>query len=343
MTCRGKGSSAYGQSLCENGVIIDLNEIEIGFELSSHDNQHTLSVPVSTTWARVIEYTLKQNLTVPVTLDHLDLTVGGTLNFGPIGGSSYKHGAGADNIVSLQVVTLDGALQTCSDTHNAELFNAVLCGLGQVAIVVSATLALTKAKPNVSLHLLKYDDMNQFLVDQKKLYKSGLLDHLKGFIHKVESKWEYVIEAATYYDVQENEDASALLSSLSPDRISNEKMIYWKFINQVTDFVGALGEAGKLDVPHPWYNVFLPENEIANHLMKALDNVYLTGNEPIIIYPMNADCFKKPLFIKPDCQTFYLLGILYNTSFVATPDFPYQDVLLHNKKLHCDAKARGGC
>ena len=343
MSCRGKGSSAYGQSLCENGVIIDLNELEIEWKISSSNEQYSLNAPACTTWAKVVELALTMNLTVPVTLDHLDLTLAGTLNFGPIGGSSYKHGAGADNILSLQVVTLDGELHTCSETENTDLFNAVLCGLGQVAIVVSVTLSLIQVKPDVSLHLLKYDDMSLFLADQKKLYDSGLLDHLKGFAHKVESKWEYVIEAANYHLEKEDKGTSEFLSSLTPDRSSNEEMSYWKFVNQVTDMVAALGEAGKLDVPHPWYNAFLPENEIAAHLMLALDNEYLTGNEPVIIYPMNAACFKKPLFVKPDCQTFYLLGILYNTSFVATTDFPFQDVLLHNKKLHIDAKARGGC
>jgi cytokinin dehydrogenase len=101
--------------------------------------------------------------------------------------------------------------------------------------------------------------------------------------------------------------AAVLLSTLSPSRVSPlEEMTYWKFFNQVTGLVGALDAAGKLNAPHPWYNVFLPEQEIASHLMGALDNPYLTGSEPIIIYPMNSTRFTRPFFIKPDSPVFYL-------------------------------------
>ena len=46
--------------------------------------------------------------TVPVTIDNLDLTVGGTLCFGALGGSSYLYGSGADNVKSIEVITLNG-------------------------------------------------------------------------------------------------------------------------------------------------------------------------------------------------------------------------------------------
>ena len=51
----------------------------------------------------------------------------------------------------------------------------------------------------------------------------------------------------------------------------------------------------------------------------------------------------RPLFIKPDCETFYLLGALYNTSLDAKNEFPYQEILQRNKELYLDAKKRGGC
>jgi FAD/FMN-containing dehydrogenase len=35
--------------------------------------------------------------------------------------------------------------------------------------------------------------------------------------------------------------------------------------------------------------------------------------------------------------------MLYNTSFIATPDFPWHEVLQHNKTLYEDARKRGGC
>lgn len=87
----------------------------------------------------------------------------------------------------------------------------------------------------------------------------------------------------------------------------------------------------------------MPEAAIAEHVEKVLTSPYLTGTEPIIVYPLRSKNFHLPLFIKPESETFYLLGVLYNTSLQAIPDFPFEDVLARNKALYLDAKLQGGC
>ena len=47
----------------------------------------------------------------------------------------------------------------------------------------------------------------------------------------------------------------------------------------VTEFVKLLRDHGKLNVPHPWYNILMPEHEIESHLAKVLDTSHLTGTE----------------------------------------------------------------
>ena len=341
ITCRGKGNSAYGQSLVKDGVVIDLKNLEISMEY--HANEFpSLTVPAFKTWGDVTEYTKKWNKTVPITVDNLDLTIGGTLSLAALGGTSYRLGCGADNVLLLDVVTMDGKRYKCSKTENKELFDAVLCGLGQFGIIISATIPLVTAKKQVNMHLLSYDNPKQFLQEQKKLYHLQIFDHLKGFVRKKGSEWEYVIEAVSYYDLCEEQSITAELKQLSPNEHTTQTMTYWEFINMVTGFVKALREAGKLDAPHPWYNVLMPDDKVEEHLAKALDSSHLTGTEPIIIYPMNSDHFQQPLFIKPDCKTFYLLGVLYNTSFEATNSFPYQEILDRNKTLYLEAKQQGG-
>ena len=58
--------------------------------------------------------------TPPVLTDHLDLTVGGTLSVGGVGGTSWRYGAQVDDVEALDVMTGDGALISCSDTDEPE-------------------------------------------------------------------------------------------------------------------------------------------------------------------------------------------------------------------------------
>src|SRR3990167_8617716 len=120
VTCRGKGNSAYGQSQVEGGVIIDLKNLDASMQFTNENT--AVTVPAYKTWQEVTDFTLHLDKTVPVTVDNLDLSIGGTLSFGAIGGASYRNGSGADNIISLDVVTIDGERHTCSATENAELF-----------------------------------------------------------------------------------------------------------------------------------------------------------------------------------------------------------------------------
>lgn len=345
MTCRGKGYSSHGHSQSQGGIIIDLSRLDIPLQYTSDDHTSVL-VPSFKTWLEIIEFTKLQNMTVPVVLDYLDLTLGGTLCFGAIGGSSYLRGGGVDNVLSIEVVTLDGELHICSETQNQELFNAILGGIGQFGIIVSATIPLIPAKKRVNYYRLTYDNPNDYFKDQNAIFTSKVFDHLKGSIMKNNGAWEYTIGAATYYDGEEDSSIKHHLTQLDPHSLSMETMTFYDFIYQVTNFINNLRSAGKLDYPHPWYCVFIPEHKISEHLDLALESPYHTGSDPIIVYPMDSNKFKRPLFVRPDvqnCPTFYLLGILYNTSLLATPDYPYAEVLIRNQELYQVAKAVGGC
>ena len=343
VTCRGNGNSTYGQSQTD-GIVIDLRNLQIAMQYSS-DDFSSVFVPSSKTWFEVTEFTRGKNMTVPVVVDKLDLTVGGTLSFGAIGGSSYRCGSGADNVLSLEIVTMDGEFHRCSELENRELFDAVLCGIGQFGIMVRANILLIPAKEKVNFYKFTYSSSSAFLREQKALYESKVFDYLKGSIKKNGDAWRYNIEATTYYDDLEDTSVSNEVSKLSPDTSSMETMTYFKFINLVTNFLNFLKDTEKLNVPHPWYNVFMPEHAIEEHLALVLNRAapYLQGIEPIIVYPMDSCKFKRPLFMKPDGPTFYLLGVFYNLSPLAEKNYPFEDVLRNNVELYQTAKAKGGC
>ena len=84
-------------------------------------------------WSSVLGATLPLGLTPPVLTDYLELSVGGTLSAGGVGGASPHYGAQVDNVLELEVVTGAGQRVVCSPAQAPELFYAVLAGLGQCA------------------------------------------------------------------------------------------------------------------------------------------------------------------------------------------------------------------
>ena len=91
VAARGHGHSVYGRALAEGGIVIDMTSIDaIGAVGSPRDGfrPHHESVGAGTTWADVLDATLARDLTPPVLTNYLDLTVGGTIVIGGIGGSS---------------------------------------------------------------------------------------------------------------------------------------------------------------------------------------------------------------------------------------------------------------
>ena len=139
-----------------------------------------------------------------------------------------------------------------------------------------------------------------------------------------------MIEAAAYYDEHEPECVATELLPLTPIEKITQTLPYWEFINLVTNFIysiKSLRDAVKLTVPLPWYNVFVAEDEIEKHLAKVLNTPHITGNDPIIVYPMNSNYFQKPFFIKPKAKTFYVRRLLYNFSFDSKSDFPHEEIL----------------
>jgi len=56
---------------------------------------------------------------------------------------------------------------------------------------------------------------------------------------------------------------------------------------------------------------------------------------------MDSHTFRKPFFACPK-GTFYLVGVLFNTSFVAHDKFPFEEVLEQNKRWHSQLITQGG-
>ena len=77
---------------------------------------------------------------------------------------SWYQSAGwvVDNVLELTVVTGKGDILTCSPNANVDLFNSLLGGMGQTAIIVSAVIPLETSTP-VSLFYFLFNDLPEFL------------------------------------------------------------------------------------------------------------------------------------------------------------------------------------
>ena len=137
---RGQGHATYGQAQVSGGLVIEtatLDAIRVGAD--------SVEVEAGARWSSVLGATLPHGLTPPVLTDYLELSVGGTLSAGGVGGASPHYGAQVDNVLELEVVTGAGQRVVCSPERAPDLFHAVLAGLGQCAVLVRATLRLVPA------------------------------------------------------------------------------------------------------------------------------------------------------------------------------------------------------
>jgi FAD/FMN-containing dehydrogenase len=189
---RGQGHSLSGQTLIEDGIVID----PTGLNAVDYASDDTLDVEAGSLWGDVAKVALAHGRLPPVMPDAMMLSVGGTLSAGGSGESGFRFGAQVDHVRALDVVTGAGARVSCSATHEPELFHATLAGMGQCAIIVRARLALAPAGKFVLAHSLTYADLDAFLADLARLTEKPGLDLLNGRLIKTsQDTWHHVLTA----------------------------------------------------------------------------------------------------------------------------------------------------
>ncbi|WP_256090602.1 FAD-binding protein, partial [Actinacidiphila rubida] len=270
IAARGQGHGTNGQAQVEGGLVIETTPLNaIGPVTPGPAGTGTVTVGAGALWSAVVHATLAHGLTPPVFTDYLELSVGGTLSVGGLGGQSRLHGAQVDNVTELQVVTGAGELVSCSPGRRADLFHAVRAGLGQCAVIVAATLKLVTAPTSVRHFLLPYTDLDTFLDDQRRLAGDERFAYVEGeVVPDADGAFTgYVLEAVAYGPPAGPEpDDAALLSGLRYDTsgaVTAETLGYFDFLNRLAPGVAALEQAGLWAWAHPWLNLLLPGDRAA--------------------------------------------------------------------------------
>ena len=175
---QGRRHSVFGRGMAADGIVAEMSELR-----TIHDVQgDRVVVDAGATWREMLAATLPRGLAPPVLPEYLELSVGGTLVVGGVGGGTARFGLVSGNVLALDVVTGTGHEVTCSAACNAELFDAVRAGLGQVAVITRATLRLVPAPRQVRRHLLFYRDLGTMLRDQRLLAADNRFDAVMGAI-----------------------------------------------------------------------------------------------------------------------------------------------------------------
>ncbi len=267
VAARGQGHSTFGQPQVEDGLVIDMSTLStvhhVGADQRSGRRGDSLELRCSRQrWLK--------GKAPPVLTDYLELSVGGTLTVGGIGGTTFRHGFQVDNVLALEVVTGEGRLVTCSPRRNRDLFEAVLAGLGQCALIVRATVRLVRATELARIYLLAYSDLATFTSDQRRLIADGRFDYVEGqVVPDPAGGWSFLLETATFFTPPRFPDDDLLLDGLRFDDGGRQEpdLSYSGFQNRLALLPSIPGWTTD---PHPWINLFLPASVVDDYVSDVL-------------------------------------------------------------------------
>jgi len=146
ISVRGGGHNVAGRAVCEGGLMIDLSLMK---QTDVDPQAKTVCAQPGLNWGELNAATQAHGLAVTggtiSTTGIAGLTLGG--GFGWLMG---KFGFAADNLISAEVVTADGAIVTASDEENPDLFWALRGGGGNFGVVTEFQYRLYPVGPIIT-------------------------------------------------------------------------------------------------------------------------------------------------------------------------------------------------
>jgi cytokinin dehydrogenase len=343
---RGQGHTTFGQSQVDGGLVVDMR----GLNKIHSIGPTTADVDAGATWKALVNASVPLGLSPPALTGYINLTLGGTLSVGGVS-STNNHGAQVDNVRELEVVTGEGEVERCSRRRNPELFDAVLAGLGQCAIITRVVVDLVPVKAKARVFLLNYSDNATFFRDFRTLLNRGEFDGVFNIFGPSPSGgFVYQLNAIKYFDTREPPDNGHLLRNLSfdPATSSNSDSSYLDQVQSVDvgiDFLQSINLFRSL--LHPWFDVFLPESKVESYVKEVLPTLVSEDVGPtgfMLLFALKRSELNQPLFRVPNQgQYVYLFDILTASSVPNDPDPAFvARMLARNRRLFEKARALGG-
>src|SRR5262245_42065467 len=149
---RGGGHSFPGQSVCDEGLVIDLSAMKA---IRVDVRMRTARAQAGVKWLEFDHETQAFGLATTGGTD-ADTGISGLTLGGGLGWLSSKYGRTVDNLVSADVVTADGRLLTASATENQDLFWGLRGGSGNFGVVTSFDYQLHAVGPTILGGMVAY-------------------------------------------------------------------------------------------------------------------------------------------------------------------------------------------
>jgi FAD/FMN-containing dehydrogenase len=319
LVSRGTGHSVYGQAQSDGGIVCDLTRLDdVAVESTS------VRAGGGGRWSAVLDAALARGLTPPVLPDYLELSVGGTLSVGGIGGTSHRYGPIVDHVRGLELVTPDGVVRACSPEEDAEQFYGALGTGGSGGIITEALLPLVPAPSRVRVYQIPCGSVGEMVAMQLKAVRENHADYAEGQIVLGEGgDWQFSAELGVYArDDQPDNDAD--LDALA----AGEVVSYRDFCYRMMSGVRLLAATGDWYRPHPWFSAFLPADAVEEYVNGALDEmtVETVGPVPSLLYPMRRGPVPAPGLETPGGgdELFFAFSILRTTATEEAQDAALQ-------------------
>jgi FAD binding domain-containing protein/berberine-like enzyme len=145
LAIKGGGHSFPGQSVCDDGIVVDLGEMK-GVDIDPR--ARTARVEAGVLLGELDRETQAHGLAVPAGIVTHTGLAGLTLG-GGIGWLQRKYGLTIDQLLSVDLITAEGELVKASETENADLFWGVRGGGGNFGVVTEFEFRLNPLGPNL--------------------------------------------------------------------------------------------------------------------------------------------------------------------------------------------------
>jgi cytokinin dehydrogenase len=274
-TVRGTGYGQGGQSVALDTVSLSTRRLDA---IAPIDHAtRSITVGSGATLRRVLHVLHDAGLTPAVLPLNLDMSIGGLLSAAGLGPTSHRHGPLIAHVAQVEVVTGDGELRTCTRQRNADLFDAVLGGLGQCGLITQATLELRPAPRHMRIYSFLYDDPGKWLQDQLLASDvEGVEFNIEGFCWAAAkgprgTHWMYGLHLGVDEEAANGIAVRQLLDSLKATRkLDEHEADYLSYLQRYEPRFSGMVQSGAWAEPHPWFEGIIPIDRAEELLVRML-------------------------------------------------------------------------
>lgn len=281
LTPRTHGNSQSGQSVPQGGFALDLSRLS-RVEVPERERL-TIECGPAASWRSVMSVALEHGLVPKAMPMNLNLSVGGTVSAGGVGGAGHRYGPCAASVVAAQVLTGGGEIKRVSHDQNPELFALLLGGQGRCGVLLSVTLALRRTTGRVETAYLLYDSVDACLaqlpvvakhpeVAYAEAYCSALFQGLKvtDAGRRPLLRWFGGLQVTREVDASTPASDDWFADFGAREVVHRETDSVAGFSGRYEARFDMMKRSGDWLRAHPWFECFLPPSRAAAVIRQAL-------------------------------------------------------------------------